>query len=165
MLITRRKLDINEARLISHEIRNTGNIIYYSPRELTRFKQCFVAEDTEGLAGCFVVTEGGDFIDLKILIVLETRRGLGVGEKLFVAALERYQNTKKIIYLTTRNPVVVKMALTRGFSKIKLTKLPLSAIVYELVWSFNLKRLIVLSEKNKRFPELPPFEYYAYSKK
>lgn len=162
--LVKRSLTKEEARDFSREMRLTPNIIGYRPSELSSFKNVLVAEASGKAMGILVYLEADKFIDLKILLVKESVRGIGYGGLLVKSALRSLDRTKKPAYAVTRNPLIIRLLEEAGFSKVSFLGLPLACQVHQLKMIFSLYRIKEAARKSLAFPHQPKFSYYLRSR-
>jgi len=160
LTVSQRPLSTKEAERFSREIARTPNIVGYKPNELLKLATLLVIEHANEAVGMLAYVESTRYIDLKILLVLESERGKGYGKQLMNTALQHFDRTTKPIYAVTRNPIVINMLLRAGFAKTSFFKLPLSCQLHQMKMVFSVYRAKELLRKWRAFPNEPRFSYY-----
>ena len=162
--ITKRKLTLQEAEIISREISHTNNIIGYKAAELTNFPNTFVAISNSKLVGISTYVELKDWIDRKILIILEEYRGQGYGRKLFDYSIAQTRKLNKSTYTVTRNPAIVKLLEEKGFKRTNLFRLPPPVILHQMKLIFSVYRIKEYLRKLPQIKSGPRFQYFELSR-
>ena len=86
MEIIHRPLTPAEAVQVHQALKDTPNILGYTVRELTRFRDVYVAEEEKAFAGaCFSVELGQNWTEIAALCVLPQWQGRGIGKAVFEA--------------------------------------------------------------------------------
>jgi len=162
--IQKRNLTIREADIISKEIQLTNNIIGYKTGELTGFKDTFIAVDGKELIGIITYVELNNWVDLKILIILNEYRGKGYGKEIFDYSFGQMQDLNKSFYTVTRNPIIVGLLKEKGFRKTNLLKLPISVILHQTKMLFSVYRIREYFRKMSAINSGEKFRYFELRK-
>lgn len=121
--IITRPLTANEADALSQALRNTPNILGYSPHELRRFPDALLVLTPDGmLAGvCLVKYLPQKWADIAVLYVFPGFRRQGIGERLLFAALARLKLNEWNVLCVSREPSVIRWM---GKAEMELVKSP-----------------------------------------
>jgi GNAT superfamily N-acetyltransferase len=156
-----RPLRPEEAQLISEAIRETPNILGYSPQELLAISSCLIAEAEGGeLAGvCVVKSLSRQWSEMAFLIVLPAHRKKGVGTALFRKAFLRLSSQGVTILCISREPSVLRLMDEAGMQYLPEWRLPLAVHLAKIRHYSSLYRFREGFRKIPLYQNQPPFQY------
>lgn len=160
MEIEKRKLTKEEAEIISDEIKNTDNIVGYLPSELVDFGDFLVVKDGDIFIGVLLYKEYINFVDFKIFFIRKAFRCKGYGKLLFANFLKEVNNSKKMIYTVTRNPIVAILVKEVGFMEVNFFQLPLGIILHQVKMLFSRYRIKEFYRKGLLNPKKEKYSYW-----
>lgn len=114
-----RQITLEEAQKISQTIKETPNITYYSAKKLVESKNVFVAEADKELAGVCILDEiGNNWWELKIVLVFESFRKIGIGLNLAKMGMNFLKKKNVNIFAISRNPTTINWLKDNNFETI-----------------------------------------------
>ena len=109
-MLVHRSLTAAEAVLLHAELKTTPNILGYTVREITGFRDVLVAEVEGSLAGVCVSKDLlFGWTDIAVLYVLPAFRGRRIGTELYTAAWQRADERGRHIFTLSRSPEVIHL--------------------------------------------------------
>ena len=161
-----RPLRREEAQQISEAIRETPNILGYSPRELLSFGACLVAEAANGeMAGvCVVKRVARHWSELTFLIVLPAFRQQGIGSALFRTAFQRLSDGGDTILCISRETSILRLMEEAQMRFIPEWQLPLAVHLAKMRHYSSFYRFREGFRKTPMYQGQPPFRYAVWRK-
>ena len=165
--IIKRSLSEKEIELLIKEVKTTPNIIGYTKREWSKFKNIWVAETENELVGVLVaINLPYNWIDIAVLYVLKPYRNKGIGRELIDTTTTLIETKGNNLYMVSSNPMVIK-----NMEEINMTlvnspfKLPLAIQLFNIRYALNLFRIYEAIRKAVKMKREHRFVYgYKYSK-
>lgn len=159
-----RPLRPDEARLVSGAIRETPNILGYSPRELLALPSCLVAEAENGaFAGvCAIKRFTQKYSEITFILVLPAYRKRGIGAALFHEAFQRLRNQGYTILCISREPSILRLMEEANMNFIAEWRLPLVVHLAKMHHYSSLYRFCEGFRKGPMYSGQPPFRYAVW---
>ncbi|MES2463326.1 MAG: GNAT family N-acetyltransferase [Armatimonadota bacterium] len=156
-----RPLHRNEAQQISVAIRETPNILGYSPEELLSFGGCLVAENDAGeLAGvCVVKRLSRHWSEIAFLIVLPAFRKQGIGSALFDEAFQRLRDRGDTILCVSREVSILRLMEKAEMRFIPEWRMPPAVHLAKMRHYSSFYRFWESFRKAPMYRGQPPFRY------
>jgi GNAT superfamily N-acetyltransferase len=110
-IITKRRVDQPEAKILVDQIKHTPNIIGYTLKEWMNSEHMFIAENEHGqiLGACLNYDFAQNWTKIAALYVFEEFRNQGIGKALFSESYNDSIKRHKNIYTISCNPIVLNM--------------------------------------------------------
>jgi GNAT superfamily N-acetyltransferase len=156
-----RPLRPDEAQQVSASIRETPNILGYSPRELLSLPSCLVAEtDTGELAGvCAVKRLSRNWSEIAFILVFPTYRKQGIGSALFRLACRRLESQGRTALCISRETSVLRLMEEAGMRFVPEWQLPLAVHMARMRHYASVYRFCEGFRKIPMYKNQPPFQY------
>jgi N-acetylglutamate synthase-like GNAT family acetyltransferase len=163
MIIERRKLSLNELKIVSEEIKNTPNINKYLSKTMVDISNNFVASMDQKFLGLVTYIESTDWIEIEVFLVLKEYREKGYGKELFKNSISNLKALKKPIYTITRNPAVMYLLKILNFEEIKIFSFPFSLLIHQIAMVLSLSWIKEFIRKTIKFKSNEPYRFFKYS--
>ena len=148
-----------EAQQVSRAIRETPNILGYSPRELLSFASCLIMETTDGdLAGvCVTKHLSRSCSEIGFILILPLYRRQGIGSALFHIALQRLVEQRRTILCVSREPSILRLMEASGMRFLPEWRLPVAVHLARMRHYSNAYRFCESFRKMPMYRNQPPF--------
>lgn len=158
--IKKRKLKEEEITILIDEIQKTPFMNGHSKREWRKFSDVFVAEMKDKLAGvCVAIDLGFNWVEIGAILVLGEHRGMKIGKQLFNITFD-YAESKKNIYMVSRNPIVKKWMFDKKMILANhVFNLPFPIIWHDIIMFFSLYRILEFFRKSVLFRHKSEYIY------
>jgi GNAT superfamily N-acetyltransferase len=156
-----RPLRSDEARQVSAEIRETANILGYSPRELLSIPSCLIIEAADGeLAGvCATKRLSGKCHEIAFILIFPAYRRQGLGSFLFKTAFRRLSDQGCTILCVSREPSILRRMEEVGMRFLPEWRLPLTVHLAKMRHYSNIYRFRESFRKIPMYRDQSPFQY------
>lgn len=161
--LSERSLGREEAERLSTALKETPNILGYTPRELQNFHEVIVAHadgEDGGAAGvCILKPMPGRWTDIAVIFVFPEYRRRGIGSRLFTAAIQRIRDQKRHVLCVSRDASIIRLMERDGMRFISSMLLPWPVqYAYSIHYS-SVYRFKEALRKAAIFRGQPPFRY------
>jgi ribosomal protein S18 acetylase RimI-like enzyme len=156
------KFLVEEIKIVQNFIYNTPNIIFYSHRELLNFSQNNIlkAYSDGQFVGWSIIKSlmFGRFQEIAVLGVIEGFENQGIGKQLFDKSCEIINDSKKSIYVVSRNSTVINFLVKAKFAEVKLP--PLDIIIDNFLYILSFGRIKESLRKYLVYKNQSKFRFY-----
>jgi GNAT superfamily N-acetyltransferase len=151
----------DEAHQVSAAIRETANILGYSPQELLKIPSCLIAEAGDGgFAGvCAIKRYSPKCSEIVFILILPDYRRQGIGSALFREAFRRLREENQTILCISREPSILRLMEEMEMRFVSEWRMPPLVQLAKFRHYANLYRFRESFRKAPMYRGQPPFRY------